>query len=135
MEIPAIRNPETVSSIILPDPALDPIADNGITDFSRNRNADAGRARLTVFINQHKPRTVNRLSRGIKIDEFVAFENSGGFGKCKGLQQNEMAAIDWRIKERSPDLVSKIFLNRQSFPAFGPSAVNQFPALLGGHTR
>ena len=104
MKIPVIRYCDAVKAIILPDAPLDPVANHGIADFSRNRNADAGPAGLSAFINQYKPRAVDRLTEGIKFNEFIPFENAGCFGKSKWLQQYEMAATGWRIQERIPGL-------------------------------
>ena len=104
MKIPVFWHCDAVMAIILPDAPLDPVANHGIADFSRNRNTDAGSAGLPAFINHYKPRAVDRLSEGIKFNEFIPFENAGCFGKCKWLQQNEMAETGWRIQERIPGL-------------------------------
>ena len=104
MKIPVIRYRDAVKALILPDAPLDSVANHGIADFSRNRNADSGPTVLSGFINQYKPRAVNRLSERIEFNEFIPFENADCFGKCKWLQQNEMAETGWRIQERIPSL-------------------------------
>jgi len=135
MKIPVSLRWDTVKAIILPYVSLDPIAHHGIADFSWNSNTDTGPAGLSAFVNQHETQAVDRLSEGIKFNEFITLENAGNFGKLKWSHQNDMVATIWRIKKRIHGPWKWVFLNRQSFPAFGSPSVNQFSTLFGSHAR
>ncbi len=81
MKIPGFRYIRAVKAVILPNTPLDPVANHGIADFSRHRNPDPGPAGQPAFINQYEPRAVDCFSRGVKIQEFIPFENAVFFGK------------------------------------------------------
>lgn len=81
MKIPGLRFGHAVKTVILPDTPLDPVANHGMTDFSRHRNPDPGPAGQPALINQDEPRAVDRLPGGIKFQEFKPFENAVFFGK------------------------------------------------------
>ena len=83
MKTPAMHCRNAVKAITLSDAPLDSVANHRIANFSRDRNADAGPSGLPAFVNQYKPRAVDRLPEGIKSNEFMPFENADFFGKCK----------------------------------------------------
>ena len=83
MKIPGFRYCHAMKAVILPDASLDPVAHHGIAHLPRYRNPDPGPAGQPCFIYEYKSRAVDRLSQGIKLQEFIPFENAVFFGKYK----------------------------------------------------